>query len=108
MGREPGRGGSGSGGRAWGATPAEGHGRPLSPRAVGNHAGPASGQGQALAKITSDEESKGHGNNPSLSLGVTWQEVLALTEGVGPSRAAQDKQGGRKFPRSQGWRLEPS
>lgn len=66
------------------------------------------GRGEALAKITSDKESKGHGNNLSLSLWVTWQEVLELTEGVGPSRAAQDKQGGRKFPRSQGRRLEPS
>lgn len=64
-------------------------------------------RGEALAKITFDKESKGHGNNLSLSLWVTWQEVLELTEGVGPSRAAQDKQGGRKFPRSQGWRLEP-
>lgn len=66
------------------------------------------GRGETLAKITFDKESKGHGNNLSLSLRVTWQEVRELTEGVGPSRAAQDKQGGRKFPRSRGWRLEPS
>lgn len=76
---------------------------PAAPAGVGGQGWPGPwGTGAVLPEVTFDKESKGHGNNSSLSLRETWQDGAGAARGWRPLPAAQDKQGGMKFPRSQG------
>lgn len=62
------------------------------------------GGGQYLPKAPLTRKAKVAGTIPPFHAGRPGRSALELTEGGSPSQAAQDKQGGRKFPRSQGWR----
>lgn len=78
---------------------------PPAPVAVGTEAGLAfREEGRDLPKSPLTRKAKVTGTIPPFHAGRPGRSVLELTEGGSPSQAAQDKQGGRKFPRSQDWR----
>lgn len=85
-------------------------GVPSAPVAVGTKAGLVFREWgeRYLPKAPLTRKAKVAGTIPPFHAGRPGRSALELTEGGSPSQAAQDKQGGRKFPRSQGWRLGAS